>query len=274
MIRNNIITGTGGDFSYGVYSTDSSSPTIQGNTINGGSASTYSYGVNNDASSPIVQGNIIDGGSGDTKSYGIYNYPSASPTIRNNIVNGGNGGESYGITSYSSSSPVIENNTVNGGSGATKAYGIDMLLSSSGTIENNIIFTTGTATSNYCLREGDVSSDPISVRNNDLFSCSTALYFDENTTDLTVVADVNVLAGASGNISVDPLFEDIDGTDDDITTMDDNDWHLTVSSPASVATGGIDGGPLGEDWGFTTDMDGVIRTGDNTTGWTMGAYEY
>jgi hypothetical protein len=47
-------------------------------------------------------------------------------------------------------------------------------------------------------------------------------------------------------------------------TQADADWHLSVTSPASVKFGGLD---LSVD--FTTDKDGVERTAP----WSIGAYE-
>jgi len=320
LIQNNTIDGgSGATWSRGIYTKDSS-PTIQNNTINGGSGG-VSHGIYNYNDSPTIENNIIDGGKGVNTSVGIVSTTSsalsylATPIIQNNVIRGGSGGNSSeGIDLYETSPviqsniidggtgglyshgilsdfsiPVIRNNTINGGSGGDETTGITLFANYSAaslfTIENNIVFTADTASvANHCINEGNVS---LLLRNNDLLSCSTALYVNyvgtggncsgDTTRDcLTAIADVNSLSDttASDNVSVDPLFEDIDGTDNDITTMDDNDWHLTFSSPTSVTTGGLDGGPLGEDFGFTTDKDGTTRTGNNTTGWSMGAYEY
>jgi len=40
----------------------------------------------------------------------------------------------------------------------------------------------------------------------------------------------------------------------------------------SFTTAGIDGSADG--WGFSTDKTGSTRTGDGTTGWSIGPYEY
>ena len=78
----------------------------------------------------------------------------------------------------------------------------------------------------------------------------------------------DITDGCSGNISVDPAFLDKAG----------GDWHLTASSPLSVSEGGLD---LSADAGFPEDSggnkidkDAVVRTGDGTDGWSIGAYEY
>jgi len=97
------------------------------------------------------------------------------------------------------------------------------------------------------------------------------LYQDYLNNNYDDAASVNSNGHAEGNVDVDPLFVDIDGPDDDITTMDDNDWHLSASSPESIRTGGLNGST--DAWTFTEDRDGSTRTGDGSIGWSMGAYE-
>lgn len=274
ITSNTVSGGSSADTSYSIWNDNTSSPTISNNTIDGGSGVNNSHGIATNNSSPIITSNIIDGGSGADNSFGISNFFGASPDIQNNTINGGSGAtNSYGFKNMGAT-PSITGNTISGGSATTTSYGIHNTFSSP-TIDNNIVFTGDTATDNYCIYESD-TTDPASVRNNDLYSCATALYYDENTTDITTIGGVNALVDTTvtDNINEDPQFVDIDGADDDITTMDDNDWHLTASTPTSVTTGGIDGGPGGENWGYTTDLDSVTRTGDNTTGWSMGSYEY
>jgi len=301
IIQNNTINGGNGLYTYGILNTNLSSSTIQANDINGGNGGYFSTGILNDSSSPIIWRNNISGGSGGISSDGISNMYS-SPVVESNNIYGGDGGDtSYALFNYSSSpilinniinggvgrsesngiynvsaSPFIANNSISGGSSGGETKGIVNHLSSLPRVENNIIFTANTGSFNYCFFEGFNPLDPVTFRNNNLFNCSSGLYYDEKATAITDIASVNGLTDtiASGNISIDPIFADIDGLDNDISTINDNDWHLTASSPSTVTTGAIDGGPHGENWGFTLDMDGVSRTGDNTTGWSMGAFEY
>ena len=63
----------------------------------------------------------------------------------------------------------------------------------------------------------------------------------------------------TGNTKLIPIF------------VGSGDMHLTGASPTDVKSGGIDG--AANSWGFTTDKDGNPRTGNGTTGWSMGAYE-
>ena len=101
----------------------------------------------------------------------------------------------------------------------------------------------------YCLYQYNENgtSDPASVRNNDLFGCSTALYYSESDGGIIIMLGVNgagnltenaddtgmVLSSppASGNVSADPIFMDQGG----------GDWHFSGSSPASVTAGGLNG---------------------------------
>jgi hypothetical protein len=52
------------------------------------------------------------------------------------------------------------------------------------------------------------------------------------------------------------------------------DFHLTPSTDSSVTGGGIDGSVSGDNWGFDYDKDETTRTGNGSTGWSIGAYEY
>jgi hypothetical protein len=269
-IQNNMILGGGTDvlkpslFSMGIVNF-SGQPTIRNNTITGGMGERVSIGVlSAGASSYTIENNTIDGGNGGRNSYGVWStVESSASSIRNNTIHGGSPGESsFGIQNEGAS-PTIQNNTINGGSGLTFSYGIQNTRfipsgsPSSPTIDNNIIFTTGPG-SEYCIHEADVllPMEPVSLRNNDLFGCGTALYFDEAANNLISIADVNALTDttASGNISIDPVFVNLAG----------GDWHLTPSSPPAVTQGGLDLSPA-----FTIDKDGKARTAP----WSIGAYE-
>jgi Bacterial Ig-like domain len=239
---------------------------VDGFTIRGGGGG-YSSGIfNHDGASPTLRRNTIDGGGGVSGSLAIFNIAS-SPTIQNNLIYGGssNAGNSYGIANSNFSSPSIQNNTIDGGSGMSSSYGVFNYNSSSPSIENNIVFTSPGTGPRYCLF---VSGNSVAfvITNNDLFDCETALYSNSTAmVDLLDINDVNSLLGASDNASVDPEFADPNGPDDDINTMEDNDWHLTGPSPPEVTEGGLD---LSSD--FTDDKDGLTRTDP----WSMGAYEW
>lgn len=108
---------------------------------------------------------------------------------------------------------------------------------------------------------------PTNLANNDLFGCGT-LYRDANTpgNNQSTIAGVNGLGFASGNVSVDPGFVDSGGADGFPSTLDDNDWH---PQSAGIQSAGLDLSGT-----FTNDRDGTTRTGDGSTGWSIGAYEF
>lgn len=284
-IQNNTICGSSYNNSVAIYNTESSSPIIQKNTIIGGGIGA-SWGIYNyDSCAPIIHNNKIIGGVDGSQSIGIHNDTLSSPDIQNNLIDGGNGAYSLGIYNYDSSSPVIQNNTINGGSNnGNWSIGIAN-FSASSIIQNNIIFTY--AGSGRCgFYEFDTSSDPNFLQNNDIFDCPNGLYSDMDgngfLTNILDVNDYNKTTQDAGkpsecNILDNPAFADIDGIDNVISTIEDNDWHLTLSSPDSVKENGINGAHSSLNWGFIVDMDENPRSpldDSNTTGWSIGAYEY
>jgi hypothetical protein len=127
-------------------------------------------------------------------------------------------------------------------------------------MHNNTLFNCEhiyTSVSNDCPGDGDGDGDPT--------TCSLA----------EMEADILLSGSAGGNINVDPVLFDLDGADNDINTMDDNDWHLSEpvpgpASPLSVTQGGFNG--IEEAWSFTDDYDGNSRPLDPTIPWAIGAY--
>lgn len=187
---------------------------------------------------------------------------AASPklTIQAGIAQADRG---FGVGLSLSSNAIIVNNTI-----YAKREGIN-IFSSNPDIRNNIIHSDGT-----CIVEQNDLANPVVVRNNNLFGCIN-LYRDDGTTnitDLTTSITTNEGSGTLANfdnVSVDPVFVDFDGADNDLETILDNDWHLTESTPTSVAGGGLDLSAT-----ITTDKDNALRTNDGAgTGWSMGAYE-
>ncbi len=170
---------------------------------------------------------------------------------------------------------LIANNTLTGGYG-TNSIGILLTQGATPEIENNIIFSVSPG-GGHCILEGDENDgNAASIRNNALWDLNgnTTLYHmwdGGGGLGLDTVLLVNAQGYAGGNIDNDPQLVDRDGPDDDITTIDDNNWRLQAPSPSEVKTGGLDG--TAEGWNFFTDKDEVTRTGNGSTGWSMGAYE-
>jgi hypothetical protein len=308
-IRGNWIDGGYGFESRGIHNIDSS-PTIQGNSIYGGGGSP-STGIENLRSYPLILENYINGGDGGF-TYGIICQDDSYPQIMANEIHGGtpsdifggstgifidnetllsdeikiwnnviNGGDvqqatSAGIKIVDFFNVVIQNNTIDGGTAALGAsYGIylsSLIVPSQLIIENNIIFATGGAASiRFCVFEADAFSDPWNVFNNNFWNkpnvSDTILYFDEGAVQINPIdfGTTPVTTGFStdflpnwANLQDNPEFIDVD------------DLRLTPSGSLNglVRTWGLDLSP-----DIITDKDGVIRTGNGSTGWSMGAYE-
>ncbi len=301
-IRNNTIEGGNGlEYSYGVY-TRYRTPVFEENFIDGGTGKNNSYGMyNTDSTTAHITGNKIYGGNSVSgSSYAIYN-DSADPYIVSNLISGGTSNvnaSSFGIYNYTNSKSYIINNTISGGlggSGSTSgAYGIylknDDVATKLPTLYNNIIFTIA-GTERFGIYENDAYSDPIYFKHNDIFDCPTGLYSDiDNSgirTNLSTIADINDYDlttqnanSVEGNTSINANFSDIDGADNDVQTLDDNDWHLSGSTDVSIVNGGMN---LESDSIYCyrdasdnpIDMDKNARTpAPPDSYWSMGAYEY
>ena len=278
VVLNNTIRGGNGNNTVGIYNTMSSSATIRNNFIYGGTAGNTSMAIDNGSSSSVIEKNTIHGGSGGDYSYGIH-ISSSSLAIRNNTIYGGNSNlSSNGIRNSGAPSPNVQNNTIHGGN-ALYAYGF-YNYNSAPVLVNNILLSRSGANS-FCFNEDRFSSltnNPAALRNNTFAGCDT-LYFDSDAgcagvSNCTSVDQINALmdipGGVTNNTAIDPQLADIDGVDNDISTMEDNNWHLSASTPASITTGGLNG--VDEGWSFTDDKDGVTRPASGSP-WAIGAYE-
>jgi len=278
-VQNNILNGGGGSqSSVGLLNDSNATPHILNSSIDGGSGAASSLGMLNHAASPIIQDNTIDGGSGGTDTQGMYNDAMSSPTVQNNLIYSGSASISYGVNNLDDSPAIFRNNTIISNKHAFRNR------SSSPSLQNNILMTTA-GSNTYCFYEAiGTNSTPQTLRNNAFFNCSV-LYLDREsgcTTDhdgdgddrTCTIDEINALTdiagGVSGNVSVDPQFIDIDGVDNDISTMTDNNWHLSIFTPASILQGGLNG--IDEGWSLTDDKDGVIRPASGNA-WSTGAYE-
>ncbi len=288
---NTIDGGIGSSGSHGISTNNNSNTTITANTINGGSGNGYTHGIINNKSNATIIENTINGGTGSSGSHGIANNNNSNTTITANTINGGSGFYCHGISSGYSDTDIrnntifggtgsdskgvfcsgdgytnlIQNNTIDGGTGNNNSMGIFVNEGATPSIQNNIIFISGTGWNCSIVENPDNGKYVQAIENNDLWNTgSTELYEDYLGNPYNDIVNVNVLSYASGNVDINPIFEDIDGADDDAATMEDNDWHLNDNSPSSVTQGGIN---LSSE--FTKDKDDVTRTAP----WSMGAYE-
>ncbi|MBN1647826.1 MAG: hypothetical protein JW874_07325 [Spirochaetales bacterium] len=233
--------------------------------------------------SVIVSHNIINGGYASNESYGFYLRNNESDTnlvIYNNVLHGGSG-HSYIYGIYSNGgAPHIYNNTILVGDPeidpANQAYCIYLRGNSTPEIINNILCASqGSGDFEvYCIYERplDTGSDPSALNNNAFFNLWAAnslfgLYYDADTDSIySTITAIQSGETAINNVDDDPAFSDIDGIDNTQSTMSDNNWSLSSSTPTSIT----DGGYNGSIWGFTDD----IILNPRTSPWSIGAYEY
>ena len=276
---------TGSGPSYAVILENAANPTLQNNVIHGGGSDNNSTGIYVLQASPLIQKNRIHGGDGaiiGSNSYGMTLAISSATVINNEIYGGGSltsTGSTYGIT-LTDASPTLRNNTIHGGISDPVIAPASYAISSSGTshpfVQNNILMSKA-GTYAICYVESG-NAQPEIFQNNSFFQCDV-MYWDDDLGCMgnafcTTLDELNAMAdiagGLSGNVIADPLLADIDGPDDDLYTMDDNDWHFSMTSPVEVTGGGLNG--IDEGWSFTTDMDDIARPASGTP-WAIGAYE-
>jgi hypothetical protein len=261
---------------------------IEHNTLLGGlNTVSSSYGIRDETTptASIIRYNTINAGSSNLSSGATYGIEARGSTIYNNTVHGGAAWSTYGIYTTDTAVTSITNNTICGGEGHPYAMGVRYGGNDS-VIRNNVIFCLG-GTDTYGIYESGTTHAAI-AKNNDIFDCEYVYSEDGSTNCDTIAAMESEINGetagnASGNVSLDLIddggsyyFEDYDGSDNDIDTMEDNDWRPTSDAPLNVRGGGLD---LSGD--FTDDMDGATRTtstptgmtNDGAAGWSMGAYE-
>ena len=283
-IIENTIYGGEGNTTLGIMLLSGCMVTISDNNIDGGVSAETSRGIYNMSDDSVrIIGNTITGGTAQESATGIRNESTGWYTIMNNLVFGGTAGTGFdadGIFCYQAGGNIY-NNTIAGGLSDFNSA-IVLREESFPRIDNNILLSFAESIGGCCIRAyggGDDHNNGYaqSIRNNALWDQSGGLdiilYRDYQNLDYDTAAAVNGHSHGhcSANIDGAPLFVDIDGPDDDITTMADNDWHLSASSPAGVRTGGLDG--TAEGWSYSSDRDGNARTGSGGTGWSMGAYE-
>jgi len=237
---------------------------LTGNTIGAGvttGAGNFTYGLYVNAGNLVAYNNVFFGGSGGATSSAIY-IGSGSINLLNNTLHAGSGGSAYGLWINNSQSSF----TV-----AVKSI--------------NNLFVAGDA----CVhKNGDAPSE---FKNNGLSGCTTVYLDDDggcvsnfdqdNNPHTCAIADVEkdqaIVNGAGGNTALQPVFLSYLGADGKLVTMQDNNWRLSVQSPAAIVEGGQDLSLF-----FDTDHDGQSRSallnGDppllDADGWSLGAFEF
>lgn len=298
LIQGNTVYGEGAadvGAAYAIYAVSCEAyPSILDNTIIGGTASTTGGGCAaimlsglSDISigTIVIERNIMTAGAGgqnDESGNAVVNILIVTTAIRmdNNlfIVSDMNQAHSgiYYIPSGAPSMGVYNNTFILGDSKSSlkicSAIVFDFSAGGSFAINNNIFYYGYGEYPIYALHCRNDSVPPNEVENNDFYAADGTTLFgylkQDGTTTVAVADFVTIIDDALGNVTDAPALD----AASDALAWDTATWRLTASSPASVATGGLDGSALA--WGFTTDLAGTTRTGDGTTGWSMGCYEY
>lgn len=279
IYNNTIHGGSASGFSVGVYCGTNAITQVRDNYIHGGDSTTTSVAIKTSEANVLVSRNFLFGGNGNGSSKGVEVF-SGKTTVVNNVIHGGDGNSGYGISNDASAS-IYRNNTINGGTGFY-ATGIRTWTAPLPNIDNNIIFTNATS-GGICIREQGSDGDPASLNNNSLSSCTAATYLDADagcTDNLDGDADSTTcnfkelqglvdIGSFGGNTDSAVIFLDVDGLDNDINTMADNDWQLAGGNPAAITGGGLNG--IDETWSFADDKNGVARPLSGNP-WSIGAY--
>ena len=269
LVRGNTIRGGEGRLSsYGMRVGSTVALVVENNDVSGGAApETRGVFCQNAGLSMAVRGNTIDGGTATTASYGIY--ASDQCVIANNIILGGNAPTTRGFfVDDLSWNPNVRllNNTIASGSGAV-AYCV--YTGSNITLANNIL--VGNASSAVGLYLLGSLPEP-RIRYNDFDAGTLAVLAADYSHQYHTIAEVNALTDnnhfsiAVGNVDSGPA----------LAGPASGDWHFTSQSPAAVTDGGevLSGASLPDNFprngnGEPVDKDGLIRG----AAWSMGAYE-
>ncbi len=281
FLENTAVNGGGG-----MYNESNSGPTVTGCTFSGNTVTVGGNGggggMNNLFSSPTVGDCTFRGNATAFAGGGMTNWTNSSPTITNCRFLGNSATSGGGMYNTFTNSPTITNCTFSGNT-ASDGGGIRNVQGSSPRLTNS------TFSGNSALAGGGMSNSngavPIII-NCILWGNSPNGIFNLNpAVDNPTVSFSDVQGGlpagtidGGGNIDIDPLFVDADGSDDIVGTEDDN---LRLRS-GSTAIDAADN--LAVPVGITTDLDGDPRfiddpaTTDTGNGAPpivdMGAYEF
>jgi hypothetical protein len=270
------ITGGGGSEtgkSVGIEYRAYSGGSLEGNKITAAvnATSKYTYGiyVTGTGTDPVIHRNIIRGEqTADLNlnwSRGIYLFNCPEPVeIYNNLIFTENIRTANSVT-VDNSDAVVRNNTMYCSSTNSTSWVINIAnpdAQNDITFQNNVVLA---AAGTGIVSQGNISvvSSYIIERNN-FYGMSGAYYDEWNMQNWTTVAEMNTnIDACSDNITNNAGFSPTTG-------------RSGTTSPwvEPFASAGFDGAGASPAWGFLTDFDGVTRTGNGTTGWSMGAYEY
>jgi hypothetical protein len=244
---------------------------IAGNSISGGSSGRQTMAINLLGGASLLDGNLIVAGCGTDSSTAVV-LDNASARLQNNRILGGTCGvnttpDFYGVHIYlgaANAEPDLHSNTIDpmGTSDACKSFGVAVERSagdgvSAGILRNNIILA-GNCRTRIAVEDGSNAAVRI-IENNDLYlgpndsSTDIAVLYRRDNRDALTLLQVNLMAGATRNISADPQFVALP-----------SDLHLSSGSPC-IDRGTAEGAPA-------TDGDGNPRPFG--PGFDIGSYEW
>jgi hypothetical protein len=217
---------------------------ILGNDANNGG------GIYNLTSSPIIDQCVFGGNSAlSTYGGGMYNYEWSNPTLTNCTFCGNTANRGGAMHNRDECSPWLMNCVFSGNTAVSAGGGF-----------YNVACTTMTL--NHCTFSGNSAHSNGVMYNTGSYPTVTNSIFWGNDNDIgppiggsSISISYSCLQGGypgTGNIDVDPLFVDADGTDDTVGTEDDN-LHLKSYSPC------INQGMAQGDVHQQIDMDGDQR---------------
>ena len=230
ILNNAQILGSGAGFpptATGIRCDDGACAVIQNNGLISGSGGQSAVGVVLGKTDSFVDTNVIQGGCATSEGIGLLSNDSYA-RIQNNQISGAT---SVGVCTPSAPASEAVKTVLGAGSneidlnsndlfaegfaGACISRGIAFDISGSpplgprGIVRNNILLA-GKCSTSYDIDEMNAQADPRVLENNDLWqnAAVTALYRNENGTNLTTISSVNALSDitAASNISADPLY--------------------------------------------------------------------
>ena len=253
-VTNCTISGNTALYGGGVYCS-SASPALTNCTISGNSASGSNargggilcYDSSSTLTNCTISGNAASGSDGDGGGVCCYN---SSPTLTNCTITGNSATRDCGGVYCNYSTPTLTNSTISGNSASNRGGGVHCYYASP-------TLTNCTISGNSAGYEGGGvccmwDSSP---------TLTNCILWDDAPQEIRVVSaspavTYSCISGGwtgEGNIDADPLFVDANGPDDDPNTWEDNDCHISPSSPCVNA-----GDPNG-DYAGQTDIDGQGR---------------
>ena len=228
ILGNGTILGSGAGFpptSTGVRCDEGACAIIRNNALISGRGGQIAVGVVLGRTGTLVDANVIGAGCASIEGIGLLSNDSFARVQNNQILGAAAGIGCTAPASYAAKVVLgaganeidLDSNDLfaEGFAGACTSRGIAFDISGSpplgprGLVRNNIVLA-GNCNQTFDVDEMSFQADPRLLENNDLWqnAAVTALYRDENSTNLTSITAVNALSdlAASGNISADPLY--------------------------------------------------------------------